>query len=90
MGNKYIEEIAKLLPKIDLLAYGIGTKTDHDVFTRYNSRANYLEIHIGRYGWDFDFTKDREEIVINLDKNTAVEELQKTIKILEELEMEEE
>ena len=89
MENRYNKEIAELLSKIDLLAYRIGTKTEHDVIVRYSTYTNLLEVDICRFGWNFDLRKEKENICIELDKATAIEELQKVIKILEELEKEE-
>ena len=51
---KYIEEIEELILKINLLAYRMGSKTKHDVFVRYSSHVNYLEIEVCINGWEMD------------------------------------
>lgn len=82
---KYIEEIEELILKINLLAYRMGSKTKHDVFTRYYSHVNYFEIEVYIDNWELNKKADYKKS-INLNKETAKEELQKIIEYLEELE----
>lgn len=85
MENKYVEEIEELILKINLLAYRIGAKTNHDVFVNFSSHVNYLEVEICKNGWVYS-KKSSNFKVIRLNNETAIEELQKTIKVLEKLE----
>ncbi|MCI8700028.1 MAG: hypothetical protein HFJ47_01640 [Clostridia bacterium] len=82
---KYNEEIEELILKINLLAYRISAKTKHDVFARYYSHVNYLEIEVYINSWEID-KKANYKKSINLNKETTKEELQEIIEYLEKLE----
>ena len=85
MENRYVEEIEELILKINLLAYRIGAKTKHDVFARYYSLVNYLEIEIHLEGWRSGADPDYRK-TIELNRVTVIEKLREVIKMLEELE----
>lgn len=78
-------KIEELISKINILAYRIGAKTNHDAFANFSSHVNYLEVEICKNGWVYN-KKSSNFKVIRLNSETAIEELQETIKDLEKLE----
>lgn len=75
----------ELIQKIMLKAYQVNKDTKHTIFLDFSGHVNWIEITIHLNGWMQDVDPEKQ-LRVHLDKKEAMEELQKTLKTLEELE----
>lgn len=73
--------IKRKLMQIVGMAYEISTETKADVFVDYHPHCNYLSFLIYKNGWSPDVDPDTKEIILNI----TVKNLNKTIKVLQEV-----
>lgn len=63
------------------MAYELSTETKADVFIDYHPHVNYLSFSIYKNGWNSDAEPDIEEIAMDI----SLKNLDKTIKVLQEV-----
>lgn len=79
------EDIKELLQKIIVKAYEVNKNTNHTVFVRFSGHVNWLEVKIFLNGWKEDADEDIS-YTISLRRDNIVEQLQKALEKLEEME----
>ena len=63
------------------MAYELSTETKADVFINYHPHVNYLGFSIYKNGWNSDAEPDIQEITMHI----SLKNLDKTIKVLQEV-----